>query len=138
MSFDNIVSPSDDSSEAGEGSDVDDGDGITLWEGESSDDATLQVEDAEEGHSDTELQNEVNEGSGAVSTSDVSEYVTPVESPVNLSSDSSSDEASEGARPVCSARRSRRMRRGRNFLTYDQLGEPKISRYTMMATEHRP
>ena len=69
------------------------------------------------------------------------EFVTPAESFGSSWSGSSSDISSEdepAERPVNPAPRSRRLRRGRNYLTYDRMGEPKISRYTMMAIEQRP
>ena len=104
---------------------------IELWDGESLEDATLQSDDAV---------SDVEEEPAVVSNSDVStsDFVTPAESPAHFSSESSSEEAQGEARSTYSARRAQRLRRGRNFLTYDRLGEPKISRYTMMATEHRP
>ena len=124
----------DESLEAGGGYEDDEPD-IEVWDGESSEETTvLQFEGAEEDDESAEEQtDEVSETVASTST----EFYTPTESPANLSSDSSSEEEGEAPR-VFSARRSHRLRRGRNYLTYEKMGEPKISRYTMLNVEHKP
>ena len=113
------VSMSEDSLEGGSGHE-DDGNGITVWDSASSaDDATvLQFDDA-------------------ISVDEPAEVIAASVPPGSDSDDeASSGEENSVAAP--SRQRSRRLRRGRNYLTYDRIGEPRITRYTLMAAENRP
>ena len=51
--------------------------------------------------------------------------------------DDSDDEASDvdDVAAIPTRQRSRRLRRGRNYLTYDRMGDPRVSRYTLMAVK---
>ena len=54
--------------------------------------------------------------------------------------DDSDDEASavEDTAAVPTRQRSRRLRRGREFLNYDRMGSPRVTRYTLMALQNQP
>ena len=145
-----IDAPSGNYFDVGGGSEDEPGeDGISVWSGgESSDEDTtvLQFEDAIDTQPDTEIYPDDSAMIHEEPTVDLTDlstadsFVTPAQSPSNMSPvDTSDDEASDNENQVVqTARRSKRLRRGRNYLTYPKLGEPKISRYTMMAIEHGP
>ena len=113
-------------SEGGSDDDEDDEPEIEIYNGELPDDL-MQVEVEDPG----------NVGPAAEEASLSEEFFTPAESPANLSSASSAEEADD-PRPAVPCRRAQRQRRARNYLTYPKLGEPRISRYTMMAVESKP
>ena len=52
----------------------------------------------------------------------------------NLDDEASSD---DGVAALPTRQRSRGLRRGRSYLTYDRLGENRVARFTLMAVEHK-
>ena len=132
--------------ESGEEEVQEDGE-ISIWNGDSEDDdvTVLQFEDAVETLPVMD-HHEVT----------TPEFVTPVESPAELSDDEgeappveapaelSEEPTDEGEVPQDEAsraqqlRRSNRIRRGRSFLSYKTLGNPHITRYTMYPVKHKP
>ena len=141
--------PSDNSFDVGGSSEDEPGEGGisvgSVSESLDEDATVLQLEDADVIQPDTEIHPDDSEMIHEEPTVDLTDlstdsFVTPAQSPSNMSPvDTSDDEASHNENQVVqTARRSKRLRRGRNYLTYPKLGEPKISRYTMMAIEHGP
>ena len=125
--------------------------GIEVWDSDSAEEATmLQFENEEE------VDNGAGEQTDETVASTSTEFFTPAESPANLSADGNSGEEAEApnaaanlssdsnseeeaeAPSAFSARRLKRLRRGREYLTYEKMGEPKITRYTMLGIQHKP